>query len=316
MIRELISQLGWNQAVQATAGLTAGTALLSAICAQPNPKHPLNKGDSNKWLSVRRWVDPPAFKNATFNWFCAAIALMFFGFYAVFFHLEEWALHHGLGRSNVRGDDAKPPVFYYLSVMNGASTIGRLSSGYLSDHYGALNVHFIVMLVSSLLLLLLWTFATNVGAAFAFVVIFGAFSGAVIGMPPATIANIIHHAHDTDHSRMGHWTGMMYTIAAPFSLTGPVIAGHLISEYNDNFLTVQMWSGICLFLSSLCIGAAIYCMRYQDQKESGLPRVRTFASRVFDVENGSIFRSGATTAGNSRPDTRDVSDNEKDSDKE
>jgi MCP family monocarboxylic acid transporter-like MFS transporter 10 len=100
MVSELKKIIGWDRAVQATAALTSTTTFLSALFAQPNPKHPLNKGDHNRWTSLRRWIDPPAFKNATFNWFCAAIALMFFGFYAVFFNLEEWALYHKLGMTN------------------------------------------------------------------------------------------------------------------------------------------------------------------------------------------------------------------------
>jgi MCP family monocarboxylic acid transporter-like MFS transporter 10 len=201
--------------------------------------------------------------------------------------------------------------------MNAGSTIRRLSSGYISDKYGALKVHFAVMLVSNLLLLLPWTFAASIAGAFAFVIILGAFSGAVIGLPPATVANIIHHAPNTDHSRMGHWTGMMYTIAAPFALAGPVIAGHLISEFQMDFLTVQLWSGFCLLLSSMCVGAAIYCMHRKERTKDGrFLRVQSFVSGLFDVEARSLFRNGAMTAVNSRPDTRDISDNKKDGEKE
>jgi MFS family permease len=219
---------------------------------------------------------------------------MFFGFYAVFFNLEEWALYRGLGRTNDRGPpDHKVPVFYYLATMNGASTVGRVLSGWLSDKYGAMHVHFAVMFVSSILLLAMWTTVNTVAGAFAFVVLFGTFSGAVIGMPPATIAHIINYAPNTDHSRMGHWTGMMYTIAAPFALVGPVIAGYLITHYNMNFLTVQLWSGFCLFLSSLCIAMAMYCMHRENER---IQRVRSFARSVVDLEIGSMFRRGDSTA--------------------
>ena len=254
MIRELIGRLGWREAVQVTAGLTTCTSLFSVLGAQPNPRHPLNKSSPHKRLSLRRWFDPPAFRFAPFNWFCAAISLMFFGFYAVFFNLEEWALKHELGKTMERGPQHHPvPVFYYLATMNGASTVGRLLSGWLSDKFGALHVHFVVMFVASILLLGMWTNVKSVAGAYAFVILFGAFSGAVIGMPPATIGHLIKHAPSVDHSRMGHWTGMMYTIAAPFALTGPVIAGYLIDKYNLNFLTVQLWCGFCLLLSACCI---------------------------------------------------------------
>ncbi|TLD20099.1 MFS general substrate transporter [Venturia nashicola] len=267
MTKYLITSLGFNNAVRAVGGLVAGTSLISFFCAIPNPAHPLNKESEYSWGNVRRWIDPNAFKNATFNWFCASIAFMFFGFYAIFFNLEEWAYHQKLGvksstgkLGNDFGRTAEPNsslrTWMYLSVMNAASTIGRMLSGWLSDHYGALNVHFIVMFVSSILLYVWWTLASNVSSAFGFVVVFGAVSGAVIGLPPATVANIITRSPGVDHSRLGQWTGMMYTLASPFALTGPVIAGYLIKRF-DNYLTVQMWSATCLFMASLCLLAAM-----------------------------------------------------------
>jgi MCP family monocarboxylic acid transporter-like MFS transporter 10 len=96
MIKFLIGSIGFVHATRAVAGLVSGTALFSWFCAVPNPKHPLNKDDDTKWLSVRKWIDTSAFQNSTFNWFVASIAFMFFGFYAVFFNLEEVSvnLHH------------------------------------------------------------------------------------------------------------------------------------------------------------------------------------------------------------------------------
>jgi MCP family monocarboxylic acid transporter-like MFS transporter 10 len=38
---------------------------------------------------MRTWVDTEAFKNPAWCWFTAAVAFMFFGFYPVFFNLEE-----------------------------------------------------------------------------------------------------------------------------------------------------------------------------------------------------------------------------------
>jgi MFS family permease len=132
------------------------------------------------------------------------------------------------------------------------------------------------MFTSSLLVYILWTLARSVSSALAFVTIFGAVSGAVIGLPPATVANIIHRSPGVDQSRLGQWTGMMYTLAAPFALTGPVIAGHLITKF-DSYLTVQLWSGTCLFLASLCQMAAIYCAR---RGERNILRLTGYVSRA------------------------------------
>jgi MCP family monocarboxylic acid transporter-like MFS transporter 10 len=158
--------------------------------------------------------------------------------------------------------------------MNGCSTIGRLSSAWVSDYWGALNVHASVTLIASLLVLLLWTLAKSTEAAVVFVVLFGTVSGAVVGMPAASIANILGSSR-RDHAKLGHWTGMMYTVAAPFALTGPVIAGYLLRSYGHmkSFLPVQMWSGTCLFLSATSMAIAIYYHRRELGWEGGISSI-------------------------------------------
>lgn len=123
------------------------------------------------------------------------------------------------------------------------------------------------MFISSILVFAWWTLADNVKSAMGFVVVFGAVSGAVIGLPPATVANIISRSPGVDLSRLGQWTGMMYTIASPFALTGPVIAGYLITKY-ETYLTVQMWSATCLLLAALCLLAAIFSADRIDKRSS------------------------------------------------
>lgn len=112
--------------------------------------------------------------------------------------------------------------------------------------------------VSSILILVFWTLAGSETHAIAFCVVFGMFSGTVIGLPPASVANILSCTYTTPETealakkKLGHWVGMMYSFAAIPSLLGPIIAGHLVTEYNT-YITVQMWSGTNLFLSFVCM---------------------------------------------------------------
>jgi MCP family monocarboxylic acid transporter-like MFS transporter 10 len=153
--------------------------------------------------------------------------------------------------------------------MNGASTVGRLLLAHLSDKVGALNMHAAAQITCSLLVLILWPLAGSESAAIGFCVIFGLFSGTVIGCPPASISNILnctYSAPELKHlakKKLGHWTGMMYSFAAVPALTGPVIAGHLITRYNT-YLTLQMWSGFCLFFSFICMVAARWYLPCED----------------------------------------------------
>jgi len=288
MTKFLIASMGFNNAQRCVAALTTATALLSVLVARPNPAHQLRKPE--KWLRVRTFVDTQAFRNASFCWLTAAICFLFFGFYAVFFNLEEWAAREGLGYKDetpsgfeiglnheVKKDAIR--TFYLLSIMNGTSTLGRLSSSYLCDHFGALNVHSVVTLVASLLVLLLWTMAKTVPAAIAFVVLFGVFSGAVIGLPPASVAYILG-GDPAAQAKLGQWTGMMYSASAVFALTGPVIAGHLITTYNNNFLTVQCWSGACMLLSACCMAMAILYRKTPSARQYLATKKRQLTSSV------------------------------------
>lgn len=142
--------------------------------------------------------------------------------------------------------------------MNGASTFGRLTMATFADRTGALNMHIVAQVVSSLLVMILWALAGSTTAAIAFCVFFGMFSGAVIGLPPASMANILRCTYNTPsnnalaHGKLGHWVGMMYSFAAIPALTGPVIAGHLVTQYST-YITVHMWAGANLMLSALCM---------------------------------------------------------------
>jgi MCP family monocarboxylic acid transporter-like MFS transporter 10 len=183
-------------------------------------------------------------------------------------------------------------AFWLLSIMNATSTLGRLSSAYLCDHFGAMNVHCFVTTIASLLVLILWTLADTVKAAIGFVVVFGVFSGAVIGLPPASVAHILG-PDPAAQAKLGQWTGMMYSCAAVFALTGPVIAGHLITEFANDFRTVQLWSGACMFISACCMAMAIYCKHRQMTKEWFSDKRR----RLSSVTSGTMLSKSRSRGG-------------------
>ncbi|KAK8197009.1 major facilitator superfamily domain-containing protein [Phyllosticta capitalensis] len=260
MLRFLITKIGFNNAVRGVAGLIGLTALFSFLFAVPNPE--ARARPPKTWKKLNVWIDPEAFKNKQFCWFTAAIAFMFLGFYAVFFNLEEWAAAKGVGYKEGIATEADEDTdrqmtaglatYYLLAIMNAMSTFGRIGAAWASDHVGGVQVHTVVASVCSLLVLILWTLTTTFAGAMGFITFFGIFSGALIGLPPASMAYILGKA-PARQAKLGQWTGMMYTAAAIPSLIGPIIAGHLVSEFED-YITVQMWSGTCLALAAICMG--------------------------------------------------------------
>ncbi|KAL9528173.1 MFS-type transporter [Sphaerulina musiva] len=286
MTKFLIQKHGFNIATRYVATVVCLTACLATVLATPNPKHIIRKPES--WFKISVFVDTNAFRNRSYTWFVASIAFLFFGFYAVFFNLEEWAVSEGFGYRASTGSvginsglphlrpQKSMEAFWLLAIMNATSTLGRVTSSYFCDHFGALNVHCLVTTVASLLTIILWTLAKNLSSAIGFVVVFGAFSGAVIGLPPASVAYILG-PDPKAQAKLGQWTGMMYSCAAIFALTGPVIAGHLISEYST-FITVQCWAGGCMFMSACCMGCAIFCRERTKKYEARLRQQSTCSS--------------------------------------
>ena len=299
MLRLLRESVGFNGAQRYISTLTTVTCVLAIFIARPSPEHLIRKPES--WSNHRVFIDTHAFRNKPFMFLAAGICFLFFGFYAVFFNLEEWAASTGVGArepipgrpQQVQAHEGALHTYYLLSIMNATSTVGRVSSAYLCDHFGALNVHAVVTFIGSLLVLTLWTTATTVPSAIAFVVLFGVFSGAVIGLPPASVAYILGKSPEAQ-SKLGQWVGMMYSSSAVFALTGPVIAGHLISVYANNFLTVQCWSGACMFLSSVCMAIAIYYKRRGDiESQASTPSRRPSS---FTASTTSSPQNGQATA--------------------
>lgn len=286
MLKFLISDIGFNNAQRAVAGLTSVLSIIVIFIARPNPATlPRKPSNWRGWFNVHIFWDRQAFRDSAFCWQTAAIAFLFWGFYPIFFNLEEWAAYNGLGYKDetpagiasvtlgakeVRNDAIR--VFYMLAIMNGTSTVGRMSSGLLSDKFGALLVHCTVTFISSILVLCVWTTTDTVPQAIGFVVVFGMFSGAVIGLPPASMAWILDVNDPVAQQKLGQWVGMMYTMAAVPALTGPLIAGELITRFNNNYLTVQVWSGACLFVSACSMLVALfYAERKRDKKWTTVP---------------------------------------------
>lgn len=207
--------------------------------------------------------------------------------------MSQWALKSKFAsapRPHHSETDSQPlQSFWLLTIMNGCSTIGRLTFAAFSDKTGPLNMHIVAQLISSLLLLVLWTLAGSTEAAIAFCVLFGISSGTVIGLPPASMANILIGTYGKDdhrsHKKLGTWVGTMYSFAAIPAVTGPLIAGHLITQYNT-YLTLQMWAGCNLFLSAVFMLLARWYLPCADGECVGTKLARIFGKQEQKQEKG------------------------------
>ncbi|KAI9662936.1 MAG: hypothetical protein M1821_007983 [Bathelium mastoideum] len=276
LIRYVIGLAGFPTGVRSTAAVATVTSIFALVTVRPNPTQIFRK-PAQGWVKVQTWIDTHAISNPAFVWLMAATCFMFFSFHAVYFSLEQWTAAESFGVTksptvpDLPNELPKHSIrtFWLLSIMNALSTFGRLGSAYLSDHFGALNIHIAVTSFSAILVLLLWTLTHTLQSAIAFAVLFGIASGSAITLPPASTAHILGPTPEAQ-AKLGQWTGMIYSASAVFALTCPIIAGHLVRRFGT-YLAVQLGAGACLTLSVTCmVMSRIYLGRQRrDQAEEG-----------------------------------------------
>ena len=88
MLRYLIGLLGFDVGVRCTAVVAAATSIFSFVVIRPNPLHKIRKPVEG-WMKLSVWIDKSAIHDPTMAWYMASVCFMFFGFFAVFFNVEE-----------------------------------------------------------------------------------------------------------------------------------------------------------------------------------------------------------------------------------
>ncbi|KAH8647515.1 major facilitator superfamily domain-containing protein [Ilyonectria robusta] len=122
-----------------------------------------------------------------------------------------------------------------LILMNGVGAIGRALPGFLADLYvGPLNVITPAAFVCTIMLYCWTTVGSPVGL-YSWAVIY------VQGLFPAALSSLT-----TDLQKAGTRMGMVYSIISFANLTGPPLAGALISEGNGVYTYAFAFGGTCI----------------------------------------------------------------------
>ncbi|OLL21947.1 Riboflavin transporter MCH5 [Neolecta irregularis DAH-3] len=182
--------------------------------------------------------DFSAFKSAAYNFFVAG---MFFGFLAVytpFYYIEQCAIRDGIS----------PDIaFYLLSVINAASTFGRVIPSYLADKFGAMNIFIPAVLVTAIIIFI-WPATYNLASLILFACIFGFSSGVFVSMPPTVLASL-----SSDMSKVGTQLGMAFLIIGFATLIGTPLTGAIISAQSGSYSGAAGFAGGCLLIGGSCM---------------------------------------------------------------
>ncbi|KAJ2962869.1 hypothetical protein NQZ79_g2034 [Umbelopsis isabellina] len=175
-------------------------------------------------------------KDSNLVLWCVAATVTLFGYLIPFFYLPAYATSIGL--SDAQGSSL-------IAMISGCNFVGRITTGYIGDRIGRLNMLIIAMTISALCNLVIWPLSPFLSGLIAFSCIYGFFCGTYFTMMAAVTAYI---------SKMERFPSafsvfLMSNIAASF---GPPIAGAIQSGTNPNsFLSVQMFGGCCFLCGAI-----------------------------------------------------------------
>lgn len=143
-----------------------------------------------------------------------------------------------------------PDSLNLLLVLNGIGILGRLVPNYLADRYGAINL-FVPTAVVAGACTLAWMGVTTPGGLYAWTVFYGLAGGGIQSLFPAGLSSLT-----TDPRRAGTRMGMVFTINSFATLTGPPIAGALVSRCGGRYWGAQTFAGVALLVGAGLMAAA------------------------------------------------------------
>ncbi|KAI4171743.1 MAG: hypothetical protein LQ343_003994 [Gyalolechia ehrenbergii] len=261
----LISRFGFPIGVRIMSSVVAGTTLIAFVLGTPCVDVP--RRNLGRVFQISTWIDKQAIKSKPYTLYVIAVALVYGGFYSVAFHVTEWAEVKGFGTEDIiAGGTGERPgnsgfrTFWFLTIMNGTSIIGRLASAVVATRWNnPIIVHAATCFLAALLAFFFWPFAPNNVAAIAFCSIFGVLGGSMLSLPASGVAYLIP---DERQSHVGQWTGMMWSGVSIFALVGPLIAAALKRKLGMD--AIGYWTGATMVLTSALFTWAIYLKRKED----------------------------------------------------
>lgn len=177
----------------------------------------------------RQLLELSAFKEPPYALFTAGLFLAFAGLYIPFFYISSYAG----GKTGANSELA----FYFVSILNASSVIGRLIPNFYADKIGPLNMLLPCIVICSILAFF-WIPIHNVGGLAAFAVLYGFFSGSIVSLPPSIIPTL-----SPDLNRVGTRMGMVFAFAGLGLLIGTPIAGALLNVHDHYYVKAQIFCG-------------------------------------------------------------------------
>jgi MFS family permease len=183
-----------------------------------------------------------AFKKPAYTLQIVGLFLVFWGLFEPFFFLPSYAEFRGVGVGL---------SFHLIAILNAGSFVGRIAAGGLGIRIGQFNVLTFSCAACSILIFS-WIRITTAAGLIVFAVLYGIFSGAVIGTMISTIPQLAGHP-----GQIGTYIGMMSGILSFAALTGAPIDGAFVNHYGG-YTQASIFSGTSAMIGTGFVFAARY----------------------------------------------------------
>lgn len=177
------------------------------------------------------WLKAPL-QDVRFILLVIGLFFMLFGMFTPFFYLPTFAVSQGMSPT-MSG--------YLLSILNAASTFGRIVPGILADKYGRVNMLAFGGIATGVVIFCMSSVTSN-PALIVYAVFFGLSSGTIISGASAALSVCPKNTQD-----VGTYMGMGMAVAGLGSLVGPPVNGAIQKTYGGYFEVCMLSGALCCF---------------------------------------------------------------------
>lgn len=191
----------------------------------------------------RALYDPSAVRDVPYCLFVVGCFITFLGLYVPYFYLPSYAtglLEGTAQRNHLTGDDL-------LSILNGASVVGRILLGYLAIRVGPQNLIVAVSGCSSVVVLCFMAVESDLGGMIVTVCLYGFLTGAFFALQPSVFSGLSAKRPHLIGTRFG----MAFTVMSFGMLFGSPIAGALL--HADGYSAAWTWAGATMIAGAIFI---------------------------------------------------------------
>jgi MFS family permease len=225
------SSLGFGWSVRIIGFVIMPFMLFSCVAIEAR----LPRRDTQFWLFS-------AFKQKRFLLLIVALFFMLFGMFTPLFYLPTYATRQGMS-TTMAG--------YLLSILNAASTFGRIIPGVLADKYGRLNMFALGGIATGIVIFSMNSATSNAGMI-VYVIFFGFVSGTIFSGGSAAFSVCLQ-----DTRNVGTYMGMGMAIAGIGGLIGPPVNGAIVNTYGGFFQVCMVSGSMCLFGGLIAFSAKL-----------------------------------------------------------